>query len=93
MSLGRLMLNVWTVAALCWAVGAVYFLSDEILLRDCNHLASSVDVSLCALNQRDRLLNSAQLEAIKWIILPPLFGFGLGAGLFVILRRRFETLD
>ena len=87
MTLGRLLFNVWMVASLCWVAGAVYLMSEDLLLRDCSHLASSIDASLCALNQRDRFLNSAQREAVEWIVLPPLIGFGLGTGLFVYLRR------
>ncbi len=82
------MLNVWMVAAFCWAIGAVYLLSDDLLLRDCTHLANAVDSSLCAINQRDRLLNPTQLTATEWIVLPPLIGFWLGVVLFLILRRQ-----
>lgn len=82
------MLKVWMVAALCWAAGAVYLLSDDLLLPDCSHVANAIDSSLCAINHRDRLLNPTQLIATAWIVLPPLIGFWLGVVLFLILRRQ-----
>ncbi len=82
------MLNVWMVATFCWVIGAVYLLSDDLLLRDCTQLANAADSSLCAINHHDRLLNAAQLTAMEWIILPPLIGFWLGVVLFLILRRQ-----
>jgi hypothetical protein len=86
-NLGRLLFSVWIVASLCWAAGSVYLLWNDLLLRDCNHVASSIDASMCALNYRDRYLNPAQREAIEWIVLPPSIGFALGIGLFICLRR------
>lgn len=87
MTLGRLMLNVWIVAALAWAVGAAYFLYNDLSLWDCAHLANAVDSSLCSINQRDHFFNFTQLHATEWIMLPPLIGFWIGIGLFAILRR------
>src|SRR5579859_6233683 len=65
MTLGRLMLNIWIAAASCWVIGAIYLLYDDLLLRDCTHLANAIDSSLCAINHRDRLMNSTQLQATE----------------------------